>query len=53
MATAIVQNVLAQAIEDEAEKIKSIQVEKVVDLEYDLGNLMAYDYNDIDVNTLR
>jgi hypothetical protein len=53
MASAIVQNVLARANEDEAENIRSIQVEKAVDLEYDLGNLLAYDINDIDVNILR
>nr|CAG4641998.1 EOG090X0CBY [Eurycercus lamellatus] len=53
MAASIVQNVLARASEEEAEKIKSIQVDKAVDLEYDLGNLLAYDFNDIDVNQLR
>ena len=53
MAAAIVQNVLARAIEDKAENIKSVQVDKAVELEYDLGNLLAYDPNDIDVNILR
>nr|CAG4650441.1 EOG090X0CBY [Sida crystallina] len=53
MASAIVQNVLARANEDEAENIKSIQVDKAIDVEFDLGNLLAYDPNDIDVNILR
>lgn len=53
MAASIVQNVLLKAAEDEAEKLKSIQVDKVVELEYDLGNLLAYDINDLDVNQLR
>lgn len=53
MAASIVQNVLARAEKEEAEKLKSIQVDKAVDLEYDLGNLLAYDFNDIDVNQLR
>nr|CAG4640327.1 EOG090X0CBY [Daphnia pulex] len=53
MAASIVQNVLSKAAEDEAEKLKSIQVDKVVELEYDVGNLLAYDINDIDVNQFR
>nr|CAG4637311.1 EOG090X0CBY [Ceriodaphnia reticulata] len=53
MAASIVQNVLSKAAEDEAEKLKSIQVNKVVELDYDLGNLLAYDINDLDVNQLR
>lgn len=53
MAASIVQNVLLKAAEDEAEKLKSIQVDKVVELKYDLGNLLAYDINDIDINQLR
>lgn len=53
MAATIVQNVLDRAVEEEAEKIRSIQVDKPVDLEYDVGNLLAYDINDIDINQLR
>nr|CAG4636470.1 EOG090X0CBY [Eubosmina coregoni] len=53
MAASIVQNVLDKAFEEEADKIKSIQVDKPVDLEYDLGNLLAYDINDFDINELR
>nr|CAG4649641.1 EOG090X0CBY [Scapholeberis mucronata] len=53
MAASIVQNVLSRAAEDEAEKLKSIQVDKVVELEYDLGNLLAYDINDLDINSLK
>nr|CAG4642762.1 EOG090X0CBY [Evadne anonyx] len=53
MAATIVQNVLDRAVEEEAEKIKSIQVDKPVELEIDAGNLLAYDINDIDINQLR
>lgn len=53
MAASIVQNVLLKAAEDEAEKLRSIQVDKVVELEFDLGNLLAYDINDLEVNQLR
>ena len=53
MAATIVQNVLSKASEEEAEKIRLTKVEKAVDLEYDLGNILAYDTNDIDVNELR
>nr|CAG4646534.1 EOG090X0CBY [Macrothrix elegans] len=53
MAASIVQNVLARASEEEAEKLKSVQVDKVAELEYDLGNLYALDINDIDLNQLR
>lgn len=53
MAATIVQEILARASEEEAEKIKSTQVDKPVDLEYDLGNLLAYDFNDIDFNQLK
>ena len=53
MAATIVQNVLEKANEEEAEKIKSIQVDKPIELEFDLGNILAYDTNDIDINQLR
>ena len=53
MADAIVQNVLARASEEEAEQIKSLQVDKLVELEFDLGNLLAYDSNEIDLQQLR
>lgn len=53
MASTIVQNVLSKAAEQEEENLKSILVEKPVDLEYDLGNLLAYDINDLDINNLR
>lgn len=53
MAASIVQNVLSKAAEDEAEKLRSIQVDKVVELEYDVGNLLSYDINDLDINQLR
>lgn len=47
------ENVLARASAEEAESLKSTQVDKAVDLEYDVGNLLAYDFNDIDLNQLR
>ncbi len=53
MAASIVENVLARASAEEAESLKSTQVDKAVDLEYDVGNLLAYDFNDIDLNQLR
>lgn len=53
MADSLVQSVLAKASEEEAEKLKSIQVEKAVSLEYDVGNLTTYDINDLDLVQLR
>lgn len=53
MADLIVQNVLEKASEVEADNIKSIQVDKPVELEFDLGNLLAYDINDFDITELR
>lgn len=53
MADSLVQSVLAKASEEEAEKLKSIQVDKAVDLEYDVGNLLAFDINDLDLNQFR
>lgn len=37
----------------EAEKYKSINVEKHLDLEYDLGSLLAEDHNDFDLKLLK
>lgn len=45
MAAARVEAVLAAAEEREAEKRRSITVEKELELEYDLGNLLALDRN--------
>ncbi|NWW13362.1 RRS1 protein, partial [Oreocharis arfaki] len=45
MAAVRVEEVLAAAEEQEAEKRRSITVEKELELEYDLGNLLAVDPN--------
>merc|ERR1711928_253350 len=52
MAATIVQNVLDRAAED-AEKISSIQVDKPIDLEYDMKDIIGCDINAIDINQLR
>jgi len=52
MASTIVQNVLDRAAED-AEKISSIQVDKPIDLEYDMKDIIGCDINAIDINQLR
>lgn len=49
MAACSVEELLAKAEQDEAEKLKSITVHKELDLEFDVGNLLAYDKNRIDV----
>uniref|UniRef100_A0A8C6TBA1 Ribosome biogenesis regulatory protein n=1 Tax=Neogobius melanostomus TaxID=47308 RepID=A0A8C6TBA1_9GOBI len=43
MAASSVEELLAKAEQDEAEKLKSITVKKELDLEFDLGNLLACD----------
>nr|CAG4641161.1 EOG090X0CBY [Eulimnadia texana] len=49
----VVQHVLASIADAEAENLKSIEVEKPLELEFDLGNLLAVDNNDLDLNALR
>nr|CAD7263486.1 unnamed protein product [Timema shepardi] len=44
--------VLEKAEKDAEEKYKSIHVEKHLELEYDLGTLLAIDINDLDLKTL-
>jgi regulator of ribosome biosynthesis len=49
----IVTKVLKAAAVKEADQFKSINVEKHLELEYDLGTLLAIDTNDIDVKKIR
>lgn len=53
MAACSVEELLAKAEQDEAEKLKSITVHKELDLEFDVGNLLAYDKNRIEVRTFK
>lgn len=48
MAACVVEELLAKAEEEEAEKLKSITVQKDLELEFDVGNLLAVDRNRID-----
>lgn len=48
MAACSVEELLAKAEEEEAEKLKSITVHKDLELEFDVGNLLAVDKNRID-----
>ncbi|KAJ8875013.1 hypothetical protein PR048_022903 [Dryococelus australis] len=49
----VVTEILNKAANDEAEKLKSVQVDKHLELEYDLGSLLALDTNDLDLTALR
>lgn len=49
----IVTKVLEAAAAKEAHQFKSIDVEKHLELEYDLGTLLAVDTNDLDIKKLR
>lgn len=53
MAACSVEELLAKAERDEAEKLKSITVHKELDLEFDVGNLLAYDKNRIEVRSFK
>lgn len=53
MAACSVEALLAKAEQEEAEKLKSITVHKELDLEFDIGNLLAYDKNRIDVRSFK
>uniref|UniRef100_A0A8C8JKN9 Ribosome biogenesis regulatory protein n=1 Tax=Oncorhynchus tshawytscha TaxID=74940 RepID=A0A8C8JKN9_ONCTS len=53
MAACSIEDVLAKAEQDEAEKLKSITVQKELDIEFDIGNLVAYDKNRIDIRQFR
>lgn len=49
----IVTKVLEAAAAKEADQFKSINVEKHLELEYDLGTLLAIDTNDLDIKKIR
>ncbi|XP_067434302.1 ribosome biogenesis regulatory protein homolog [Thunnus thynnus] len=53
MAACNVEALLAKAEQDEAEKLKSISVQKELDLEFDIGNLLACDRNRVETRDLR
>uniref|UniRef100_A0A3P9Q6M5 Ribosome biogenesis regulatory protein n=1 Tax=Poecilia reticulata TaxID=8081 RepID=A0A3P9Q6M5_POERE len=53
MAACSVEELLAKAEQEEAEKLKSISVQKELDLEFDVGNLLACDKNRIEPRDLR
>ncbi|KAM4606482.1 ribosome biogenesis regulatory protein homolog [Polymixia lowei] len=53
MAAPSIEEVLAKAEQEEAEKLKSITVQKELDLEFDIGNLVAFDKNRVDVREFR
>ncbi|XP_069816092.1 ribosome biogenesis regulatory protein homolog [Dendropsophus ebraccatus] len=53
MAATTIEQVLAQAEKDEAEKLRLITVEKELELQYDLGNLLAIDPNPPDLKSFR
>uniref|UniRef100_A0A671YLJ6 Ribosome biogenesis regulatory protein n=1 Tax=Sparus aurata TaxID=8175 RepID=A0A671YLJ6_SPAAU len=53
MAACSVEALLAKAEQEEAEKLKSISVQKELDLEFDIGNLLACDKNRIDLREFR
>lgn len=53
MAACSVEALLAKAEQEEAEKLKSISVQKELDLEFDVGNLLACDRNRIELRDFR
>ncbi|XP_065114337.1 ribosome biogenesis regulatory protein homolog [Paramisgurnus dabryanus] len=53
MASCSIEDVLAKAERDEAEKLKSITVNKELDLEFDPGSLLAFDKNRIDTREFK
>lgn len=53
MASCSIEDVLAKAERDEAEKLRSISVNKELDLEFDPGNLLAFDKNRIDTREFK
>lgn len=48
MAACSVEELLAKAEQEEAEKLRSISVHKELELDFDVGNLLAYDKNGIE-----
>ncbi|KAM9333598.1 ribosome biogenesis regulatory protein homolog [Pholidichthys leucotaenia] len=53
MAACNVERLLAKAEEEEAEKLKSITVQKELDLDFDVGNLLACDKNRVESRDFR
>ncbi|XP_023131915.2 ribosome biogenesis regulatory protein homolog [Amphiprion ocellaris] len=53
MAACSVEQLLAKAEQEEAEKLKSISVHKELDLDFDVGNLLACDKNRIESRDFR
>ncbi|XP_041817547.1 ribosome biogenesis regulatory protein homolog [Chelmon rostratus] len=53
MAACSVEELLAKAEQEESEKLKSITVHKELDLEFDIGNLLACDKNRIETRDFR
>uniref|UniRef100_A0A8C2JDL8 Ribosome biogenesis regulatory protein n=1 Tax=Cyprinus carpio TaxID=7962 RepID=A0A8C2JDL8_CYPCA len=53
MASCSIEDVLAKAERDEAEKLKGITVNKELDLEFDPGNLLAFDKNRLDTREFK
>ncbi|CAB1427576.1 unnamed protein product [Pleuronectes platessa] len=53
MAACSAEELLAQAERDEAEKLRSITVHKELDLEFDVGNLLACDKNRVESRDFR
>ncbi|MGH0169094.1 UNVERIFIED_CONTAM: hypothetical protein FKN15_056006 [Acipenser sinensis] len=53
MAACSIEDVLAKAERDEAEKLKSISVHKELELEFDTGNLFAFDKNPLDTREFK
>lgn len=53
MAACSVDELLAKAEQEEAEKLKSITVQKELDLKFDIGNLLACDTNRIELRDFK
>ncbi|XP_022067053.1 ribosome biogenesis regulatory protein homolog [Acanthochromis polyacanthus] len=53
MAACSVEQLLAKAEQEEAEKLKSISVHKELDLDFDVGNLLACDKNRVESRDFR
>ncbi|XP_017309361.2 ribosome biogenesis regulatory protein homolog [Ictalurus punctatus] len=53
MAACRIEDVLAEAEKDEAERLKNITVHKELDVEFDIGNLLAFDKNSINTREFK
>src|SRR5690349_9041193 len=52
-ATNFIDDLLQQAQSKESESLKFVEVEKALDLQYDLGNLTVTDPNELDMKAMR